>query len=135
MVSCFRGATLDFAVKNLTLYTSSFLLWHRYPHVPNASCDASAKTLACFSSTALSRHGEGCNEQGLGMVVLLLTGFWKTSFVPFLPFACCKFHLAQGSALVNSPKTLDISWLMVCCLLEDWGSFAMSRGSFTDFQF
>ena len=103
------------------------------PH--NASCDASAKTLACFSSTALSRRGEGCNEQGLGMLVLLLTVFWKTSFVPFPPFACCKFHLAQGSALVNSPKTLDISWLMVCCLLEDWGSFAMSRGSFTDFQF
>ena len=69
------------------------------------------------------------------LVLLLSTVFEKTSSVPFPPFACCKLHLTQGSSLVDSPKILDASRLTVCCLVEDWGSCAMGRGSSTGFLF
>ena len=54
MVSCFNGATLDFAAMNLTAKFPSSSFHLTYEHAPNASLDASANVHRMGCSIALA---------------------------------------------------------------------------------
>ena len=53
MVSCFNGATLDFAAMNLTAKCPSSSFHRTYEHAPNASVDASGNVHRMGCSIAL----------------------------------------------------------------------------------